>query len=120
MAPSQWSAAFQAGIANMQATLDHNATERIRHETARSEKTFTGKYGDALAQRMHRPCNTPNDAGLPDVHTLLVKAPNKSHNYGIIQGLIQERTHSNAVPLPVVENAYGILCNPYLYCYTYP
>ena len=90
--------AFQAGIANMQATLDHNAAECIRHENTHSEKTFTGKYGDALAQRMHRLCNTPDDTGLPDVHTLLVKAPNKSHDYVIIQGLIQEQTQVSAVP----------------------
>ena len=85
----------------MQATLEHNAAERIRHETARNEKTFTGKYGDAIAQRMHRLCNSPDDAGLPDIHNLLVKAPSKSHDYAIIQGLIQERTQASAVPLPV-------------------
>ena len=47
--PGLTTAAFQAGIANMQATLDHNA-ERIRHENARSEKTFTGNYGDVIGQ----------------------------------------------------------------------
>ena len=62
---------------------------------------FTGKYGAAIAQRMHRLCNTPDDARLPDVHNLLVKAPNKSHDYAIIQGLIQECTQASAVPLPV-------------------
>ena len=99
--PGLTTAAFQAWIANMQATLDHNAAERIRHENARSEKTFTGKYGDAIAQRMHRLCNVPDDAGLPDIHNLLVKAPSKSHDYAIIQGLIQERTQASAAPLPV-------------------
>ena len=99
--PGLTTAAFQAGIANMQATLEHNAAERIHHEAARNVKTFTGKYRDALAQCMHHLCNTPDDAGLPDVHNLLVKAPNKSHNYPIIQGLIQEQTQASAVPLPV-------------------
>ena len=30
--PAITTAAFNAGIANMQATLDHNAAERLRHE----------------------------------------------------------------------------------------
>ena len=31
----------------------------------------------------------------------MVKALNKSHDYAIIQGLIQERTQASVVPLPV-------------------
>ncbi len=98
--PGLTTAAFNAGMANMQATLEHVSAERLRHEAARAARTFTSKNGEALAQRMYRLCNVANDVDLPDVHQLLARASGKSQDYSIIQGLIHERTRASPVPLP--------------------
>ena len=99
--PALMTAAFNAGIANMQATLDHNAAERLRHEAARNSRSFTSKHGDALAERMHRLCGVAADVDPPKVHILSARAPNKAQDYTIIQGLIHVRTNASPIPLPV-------------------
>ena len=99
--PALTTAAFNAGIVNMQATLKHNAAERLRLEAARNSRSFTSKHGDALAERMHRLCGVANDVDLPEVHVLLARAPNKAKDYAIIQGLIHVQTNASPIPLPV-------------------
>ena len=75
----------------LQTTMTHNADRRLKCEHDRSNISFTDKNGLALAERMHRLCNVPNDAGLPEARRELAKSTSKSRDCAIIGNLLQER-----------------------------
>ena len=50
--PSLTSASFRAGIDELTATLGDNTERLLDAEKAKSVKTFSGKHGDALSQRL--------------------------------------------------------------------
>ena len=63
------------GVAALGAQIQQATDQRIQFECDSREKTFTDKHGDALAAQVHRLCNAADDAGLPEVHRVLAKAP---------------------------------------------
>ena len=85
-------AAFNAGITDLRATLDHNAAEQLRFERDRAAKSFTQKHGLALAERMHRLCNVGRDEDLPPVHQQLAASTSKHRDYNIVP--TPHRAHS--------------------------
>ena len=50
--PGLTTAAFNQGVANIQNTLQTNATNQLDFERNRANRTFTEKHGDSLAQRL--------------------------------------------------------------------
>ena len=76
--PSLTNNVFNAGVNAVQTTMTNNADRRLDFERDRSNVSFTSKNGLALAERMHRPCNVPNDSGLPEAHRELAKSTSKS------------------------------------------
>ena len=91
--------AFNAGITNLQATMNNVATQRLDFERARAERSFTEKHGDALAQRMHRLCDVGDDNHLPEALRLLAKSTSKSCDCAILGNLFRERAQASPVPL---------------------
>ena len=96
--PALSSAAFNTGVAAIQSTLDNNATNRLQFERDRKNQSFTDKHGDHLAQRLYHLCGCVDDAGLPEVHQLLAKAP-KGRDYAILSAMFNSRAGSSEVPL---------------------
>ena len=96
--PGLTTAAFNAGVAGIQNTLTATAQQALEFERARSNKTFTDRHGDALAERMHRLCGVADDDHLPDTHVLLAKA-SKGKDYAILAGQIAARVATSTVPL---------------------
>ena len=97
--PQLTTTAFNAGIADLQTTMNNVATQRLAFERARASRSFTEKHGEALAQRMHRLCGVVDDEHLPDVLKLLAKAPAKDQDYAIIGNAFRERAEASPVPL---------------------
>ena len=91
--------AFNAGITNLQATVNTVATQRLDFERARAERSFTEKHVDALAQRMHCSCDAGDDNHLPKALRLLAKSTSKSRDYAIFGNLFGERAQALPVPL---------------------
>ena len=81
--PGLSNAAFSAGVAQLQHTLNTNATDRLDFERARADVSFTDKHGAALSQRLHYLCGVSADEFLPEIHRVLAKAP-RGHYYGLI------------------------------------
>ena len=90
---------FQAGVADLQNTMDTNANNRLQFERDRAERSFTERHGTQLAQRMYRLCSVAADANLPECHRLLAKSTSKSRDYAILSNLFQERCVASVVPL---------------------
>ena len=65
---------FAHGVATLRQTMEDNLTATLDFKRTQSNKTFTDVHGDALALKMHRLCDVIDDADLPEVHTLLLKA----------------------------------------------
>lgn len=99
--PSLTSAAFNAGTAALQTTMEDNARNHLQFERDRSKKTFTDKHGDSVALQMHRLCNVHTDATLPEVNVLLVKSP-ENHDCAIPQSMINERAEVSLAPLTAI------------------
>ena len=78
---------FQAGVADIQTTLNTNATTRLQFERDRNDRSFTDRHGTQLADRMHRLCSVADDANLPECHRLLAKSTSKSRDYAILANL---------------------------------
>ena len=90
---------FNVGVNNLTNTMNQNATARLQFERDRNDKSFTQRHGDSLAQRMHRLTGAADDAGLPEAHKLLAKAPRKSADYALLGSLFRERAEASTVPL---------------------
>ena len=90
---------FNAGVADLTTAMNDNAAARLQFERDRNEKSFTQRHGDSLAQRMHRLTGAADDAGLPEVHQLLAKAPRRSADYALLGNLFRERAEASTVPL---------------------
>ena len=95
---------FQAGVADIQTTLNTNATTRLQFERDRNDRSFTDRHGTQLADRMHRLCSVADDANLPECHRLLAKSTSKSRDYAILANLFQERCGASAVPLTAANS----------------
>ena len=89
---------FAHGVATLRQTMEDNLTATLDFKRAQNNKTFTDVHGDALALKMHRLCDVIDDADLPEVHTLLLKA-GKGRAYGILNSMFAERAQASAVPL---------------------
>ena len=66
--------AFNAGIKNLQASMNNVATQRLDFQHARAERSFTEGHGNTLAQRMHRLCVVNNDDHLSEALCPLAKS----------------------------------------------
>ena len=97
--PGLTTAAFDAGIATIQATMNDTHQARIDFDRARSQQTFTEKHGDTLAQRMYWLCGVADDDHLPEVHRLLAKSNSKARHYSILGSILAERAQASTVPL---------------------
>ena len=75
--PGLTTAALNAAITDLRATLDHNAAEQLRYERERASKTFTQKHSLALAECLHRLCGVTWDEDLPAVHQQLAASTGK-------------------------------------------
>ena len=89
---------FAHGVATLRQTMEDNLTATLDFKRAENNKTFTDIHGDALALKMHRLCDIINDADLPEIHTLLLKA-GKGRAYGILNSMFVECAQASAVPL---------------------
>ena len=96
--PGLSTAAFQAGITDLQNTMSANSTAHINFQRERDNRSFTQKHGEALAQRMYNWTGVVDDDQLPETHRLLAKS-NKNRDYGILSSLIQTRVINSSVPL---------------------
>ena len=96
--PGLSNAAFAAGVAQIQTTLTDTHADRIQFERDRATKTFAEKHGDALADRLMRFCSVADEANLPEVHSLLVKAP-RNREYSVLNGILAERAQASPLPL---------------------
>ena len=91
-------AAFSAGVNQLQNTMEATADARLQFERDRRNQSFTDKHGTAQAQRLYYLCGVTDDAGLPEVHNLLARAP-KGRDHGILRSLLSDRARASAVPL---------------------
>ena len=96
--PGLTTAAFSAGIAAVNTTLQTTHNDAIAFQKAQGEKTFTQKYGKTVATTLHNLCNVTDDTLLPDIHGLLAKAP-KNQSYAILANLVQEALSTSNIPL---------------------
>ena len=96
--------AFNAGITNLQATVNNVAAQRLDFERARAERSSTEKHGGALAQCMHRLCNVADDDHLSEALRLLAKSTNKSRDCAILGNLFRERARASLVPLTASQS----------------
>ena len=88
--PAVTTAAFNAGIQALRQTMDANTRESLQYDRDKSNKTFTDRHGEALAQRLQNLCLVDDDDSLPEVHRLIAKSP-KAKDYGIVQSMIDQR-----------------------------
>ena len=88
--PGVTTAAFNAGILALQETLNSTTRESLQYDRDKSNKSFTDKHGEALAQRLQNLCDVDDDDSLPEVHRLIAKSP-KAKDYGIVQSMIDQR-----------------------------
>ena len=95
--PGLTTAAFNIGVAGIQNTLQNTATAALEFEHARSNRTFTQRHGDVLAERMHRLCGVLDDDHLPETYRLLARAA-KGKDYAILSGQIAARVEASPVP----------------------
>ena len=79
-------------------TLDETTTCALNYQCDRDNKTFTDKYGDAIAQIMYNLTGAANDDHLPELHRLLAKA-NKAQFYAILQRSVDNHALESPVPL---------------------
>ena len=98
--PGLTTAAFQAGVTTLADRMTETTQAHIDFERARGQKTFADKHGIPLSDRIHNWCGVVDDAGLPDVHMLMVNA-DKGRQYGILNGLLVARTQESPVGLNV-------------------
>ncbi len=96
--PGLTTVAFAAGIQDVQAAIRDTSAAHLQFERDRMNRTFTDKYGAAIAQTMYNLTGAADDAHLPTVHTLLAAAP-KGRAYAILESCLHERALASAVPL---------------------
>ena len=97
--PQLSNATFNAGVTQINNTITATNNARLDFERARINKTFTDKYGTALATRLHNLTDAVDDAGLPPIHILLAASPTKGREYGILTAAFQTRATASTVPL---------------------
>ena len=96
--PQLSNAAFNTGVTQLQQTLNNNAQQRLQFERDRSNKTFTDKFGEHLANLMYKMTGAADDNGLPEVHKVLARAP-KGQYYGILSSYVQARAIESLLPV---------------------
>ena len=96
--PGLSNTAFAHGVDTIRQTLENNLTANLEFQRNRAVRSFTEAHGAILAQKMHRLCGVTDDAHLPEVHSLLLKA-GKGRTYGILNSLLAERAQASTVPL---------------------
>ena len=96
--PQLTSAAFIAGVGQLENVITDTATQRLAFERDRSNKSFSQKHGDHLGALVRTLTNSVNDDHLPEVHRLLARSP-KGRDYGILNQMFSERASVSAVPL---------------------
>ena len=96
--PNLSNAVFRVGVQNITDTLDATTDRTLNYQRDRDQKTFTDKYGDAIAQIMYNLTGATDDGQLPELHQLLAKA-NKAQFYAILQRSVDNRALASSVPL---------------------
>jgi hypothetical protein len=96
--PGLSNAAFSQGVDVLKSAMEQTHLASLEFERARGDKTFTDYHGVALGQQLHRLCDCTDDSGLPEVHSILLKAA-KGRTYAVLGSLFAQRAEQS--PLPV-------------------
>ena len=96
--PSVTTAAFNNGINVLRDSLTENVNSALAYDRDKSNKTFTQRHGEDLAQVLHNLCEVADDANLPSVHRLLAKA-SKHQDVAILQSQMDARIQAAGLPL---------------------
>ena len=94
-------AAVTAAITTLNTTINNHETDRAAARLARENITFTDRFGEDIANQVHRICCIDSDANLADVHVALAKNKQSSRDSAILAAALLTAVAGS--PLPVAE-----------------